>query len=119
MNERLAAEEHLRVIRSLMERATVYRAISAPTALVGGFRWPLQRVASQYAETRAHRCGACGNPGAAAIHHCVDAVLAGDSRSCEHVLYLAGRPPRDSPSFLLGTALALSLRRPSLLVAGV
>jgi hypothetical protein len=30
------AEEHLRVIRTLMERATIYRAISAPTALVGG-----------------------------------------------------------------------------------
>jgi hypothetical protein len=36
MNERLKAEEHLRVIRSLMERATIYRAISAPTALVAG-----------------------------------------------------------------------------------
>jgi hypothetical protein len=35
MNERIHAEEHLRVIRSLMERATVYRAISAPTAIVG------------------------------------------------------------------------------------
>ncbi|CAN5806508.1 hypothetical protein BH20VER1_BH20VER1_09380 [soil metagenome] len=34
--EREEAEEHLRVIRSLMERATVYRAISAPTALVAG-----------------------------------------------------------------------------------
>src|SRR5215204_2410488 len=32
----IEAEEHLRVIRSLMERATIYRAISAPTALVGG-----------------------------------------------------------------------------------
>ncbi len=31
------AEEHLRVIRSLMERATVYRAISAPAAAIGGF----------------------------------------------------------------------------------
>ena len=30
------ANEQLRVIRSLMERATIYRAISAPTALVGG-----------------------------------------------------------------------------------
>ena len=30
------AEEHLRAIRQLMERATIYRAISAPTALVGG-----------------------------------------------------------------------------------
>ena len=30
------AEEHLRAIRLLMERATIYRAISAPTAFVGG-----------------------------------------------------------------------------------
>ena len=37
MNEEPSkAEEHLRVIRSLMERATIYRAISAPTALVAG-----------------------------------------------------------------------------------
>src|SRR5260370_35167527 len=35
-DERSKAEEHLRVIRSLMERATIYRAISAPTALVAG-----------------------------------------------------------------------------------
>ena len=36
MDPRPKAEEDLRVIRSLMERATVYRAISAPTALVAG-----------------------------------------------------------------------------------
>jgi hypothetical protein len=36
MNQLQRAEEHLRVIRTLMERATIYRAISAPTALVGG-----------------------------------------------------------------------------------
>jgi hypothetical protein len=36
MDERLSAEENLRVIRTLMERATIYRAISAPTALVAG-----------------------------------------------------------------------------------
>jgi small-conductance mechanosensitive channel len=36
MDERLSAEENLRVIRTLMERATMYRAISAPTALVAG-----------------------------------------------------------------------------------
>jgi hypothetical protein len=35
-DQRSKAEEHLRVIRSLMERATIYRAISAPTALVAG-----------------------------------------------------------------------------------
>jgi hypothetical protein len=34
-DDRSRAEEDLRIIRSLMERATVYRAISAPTALLG------------------------------------------------------------------------------------
>ena len=36
MTDRTEAEEHLRVIRSLMEKATIYRAISAPGALIGG-----------------------------------------------------------------------------------
>ncbi len=36
MSIRNEAEENLRVIRSLMEKATVYRAISAPGALVAG-----------------------------------------------------------------------------------
>jgi hypothetical protein len=36
-HERTKAEEDLRIIRSLMERATVYRAISAPSAVVAGF----------------------------------------------------------------------------------
>jgi len=36
MPTRSEAEEHLRIIRSLMEKATIYRAISAPSALVGG-----------------------------------------------------------------------------------
>ena len=36
MQTRSDAEEHLRIIRSLMEKATIYRAISAPVALIGG-----------------------------------------------------------------------------------
>lgn len=36
MSLQTEAEENLRVIRSLMEKATIYRAISAPSALVGG-----------------------------------------------------------------------------------
>jgi hypothetical protein len=36
MTESDSASRQLRVIRSLMERATIYRSISAPTALVGG-----------------------------------------------------------------------------------
>ena len=36
MSLQTEAEENLRVIRSLMEKATIYRAISAPGALIGG-----------------------------------------------------------------------------------
>jgi hypothetical protein len=36
MNERANAEENLRVIRQLMERVTIYRAVAAPSALVAG-----------------------------------------------------------------------------------
>jgi hypothetical protein len=36
MIARSEAEDHLRVIRSLMEKATIYRALSAPAALIGG-----------------------------------------------------------------------------------
>lgn len=36
MNPQADALEHLRVIRSLMEKAHIYRAISAPAALAGG-----------------------------------------------------------------------------------
>ncbi|HCN27620.1 MAG TPA: hypothetical protein DIT64_02310 [Verrucomicrobiales bacterium] len=36
MNPQTDALEHLRVIRSLMEKAHIYRAISAPAALAGG-----------------------------------------------------------------------------------
>lgn len=36
MNEKERAEENLAVIRSMMERATIYRMISGPTALFAG-----------------------------------------------------------------------------------
>lgn len=36
MSHQAEAEENLRVIRSLMEKATIYRAISAPGAMVAG-----------------------------------------------------------------------------------
>jgi MFS family permease len=50
MADHAAAEEHLRVIRTLMERATVYRAISAPTALIGGCVALLLAVSIQWRE---------------------------------------------------------------------
>ena len=48
MDERSSAAEDLRVIRSLMERATVYRAISAPSALVAGLLSTLAAGAVYY-----------------------------------------------------------------------
>ncbi|HEY5752083.1 MAG TPA: hypothetical protein VIT21_02950 [Chthoniobacterales bacterium] len=36
MQPQSEAEEHLRIIRSLMEKATIYRAVSAPGALAAG-----------------------------------------------------------------------------------
>lgn len=49
------AEEDLRVIRTLMERATIYRAISAPTALFGGC---LALVLAGFIQLREHRWAA-------------------------------------------------------------
>lgn len=43
------AEEHLRIIRSLMEKATIYRAISAPTALIAGLIATLTAMALNFA----------------------------------------------------------------------
>ena len=51
MTER-GAEEHLHAIRQLMERATIYRAISAPTALVGGLLSIATAVAMLFWQSR-------------------------------------------------------------------
>src|SRR5882724_10320382 len=45
------AIEHLRVIRTLMERAHIYRAVSAPAALIGGL---LSMAVSAYGFQRNH-----------------------------------------------------------------
>ncbi|MCB1243905.1 MAG: hypothetical protein AB7I98_10570 [Verrucomicrobiales bacterium] len=43
-----AASENLRIIRQLMERATVYRAVSGPTAFVAGLAAILAAVSGTY-----------------------------------------------------------------------
>lgn len=57
MSEHSKAEEDLRVIRTLMERATTYRAISAPTALVGGILSILSSFLIQMASEPANPLG--------------------------------------------------------------
>ena len=111
MNERAAAEDHLRVIRSLMERATVYRAISAPTALVGG----LSAVAvSGWLIWRAGQNGISVQVFAGAW---VCALLLTVTANALFIWQEARRDHR--PFFSPGLRLALRSLIPSLFVAGV
>jgi hypothetical protein len=56
MSQTQAALDHLRVIRSLMEKAHIYRAVSAPAALLGGVLalvasvWPVVHAAKTHGE---------------------------------------------------------------------
>ncbi len=56
MSQTQAAIEHLRVIRSLMEKAHIYRAVSAPAALLGGVLalgatlWPVVHAAQTHGD---------------------------------------------------------------------
>jgi len=118
VNERAAAEEHLRVIRSLMERATVYRAISAPTAVVGG---ALSLAASvvllmQSAQTPASSIWSLANPGAA--RHFIllwSAVLI--LTLAAHTVFIWRKANREGSAFFTsGLKLAISSVAPVLLV---
>ena len=83
------AEEHLRAIRLLMERATIYRAISAPTALVGGL---LSLVLSAAMLVWQNGDGS-RNVDARAFYQAWLLVLLLDPRG-QHFLYLARCAPR-------------------------
>ena len=55
MSDADSASRHLRIIRSLMERATIYRSISAPTALVGGLLSLAGFATAYYAKHHRHQ----------------------------------------------------------------
>lgn len=57
MEDSSQVSEHLRVIRSLMERANIYRAISAPTALVAGALALVSAPVLPMVARRLERCG--------------------------------------------------------------
>lgn len=63
MTEREQAADHLKVIRTLMERATVYRTISWPTALFGGALAIILSVLLFLREQAAIREGVVGEKG--------------------------------------------------------
>ena len=115
MNARAAAEEHLRVIRSLMERATIYRAISAPTALVGGIA---ALLASGYLLWRANSGGL--TTAAWSREFIVSWLAALAVTLAANTLFLwRGAAQGQRPFFSPGLRLAVRAIAPSILVAAV
>ncbi len=116
MDEHARAAEHLRVIRSLMERVTVYRAISAPTALIGGVT---ALVASVWMLRRAGVLGASERQGAFTTRDfIVPWVIALLITMSANTYFVWREAQRDGRPFLsAGLRLALRSILPSILVA--
>lgn len=106
-----SASEHLRTIRNLMERATVYRAISGPAALVGGTLTMIVGVVLLSMETTWKP----GNLQFAGIWFAVLAVVTAVN------FYLLARGARDrgEPFVSAGMKHALLAISPALLAGGV
>jgi hypothetical protein len=112
MPNALEAEEHLRVIRSLMERATHYRALSAQGALVGGL---LSIGAGVWMYTRA-----AGRPGEECVY-CTLAVwmiVLALTTIANFTFLLRDERHRGEPFFSPRLRWALRALAPSFLLAG-
>jgi len=105
--------EQLRVIRSLMERATIYRAISAPTALIGGILSFGGFFTAYYAK---HHRQAQLDANEFVIVWLVILVLTGFS----NLLFLwRGSAQRGEPFFSAGMKCALFSLAPAFITAGL
>jgi hypothetical protein len=106
------ASRQLRVIRALMERATVYRSISAPMALVGGLLSLGGFGVAWYADRSGH---ALRDNGFLALWVSILAVTA-----ATNVIFLArGAARRGEPFFSAGMKCALRSLGPAFLLAAV
>jgi hypothetical protein len=110
------AEEHLRVIRSLMERATVYRAISAPGALIGG----LLGIAASFAFTNWFRETDALDADIARSFHfvCLWLAVLGVTGTVNFIFLWRDARRRSAPFFSPGMRLAALAVLPSYVVAG-
>jgi hypothetical protein len=115
MPTRSDAEEHLRIIRSLMEKATIYRAISAEAAAVGG----VLAIAASFAFgnwlTASPGELAPKGPGSFFVLWLAVLVLAG---VCNAVLLYRGAKRRGEVFASTGMRMAVAALLPSFLVAG-
>ena len=113
MTESDYASQQLRVIRSLMERATIYRSISAPTALVGGLLSFGGFATAYYAKH--HRPEQLSQGEFVTVWLVILALTA-----FANVIFLArGSAQRGEPFFSSGMKCALTSLAPAFLTAGV
>jgi hypothetical protein len=115
MSQTQAAIEHLRVIRSLMEKAHIYRAVSAPAALLGGVLalgatiWPVVHAAETHGDA------AFSNATFLIIWHGILAAC-----TVLNVVLLAREAKRRDQAFVSeGMKMALRAVSPPLIVGGV
>jgi hypothetical protein len=112
MSNHDTALEHLRIIRSLMERAQTYRAISAPAALFGGV---LGTIAAAF--------GIGADTGLDAWSPtkllCVWLALLAASTLLNLFLLSRGAAKREQPMFSEGMVTAMRAIAPPMLVGGV
>jgi hypothetical protein len=113
MSEFDQAQEHLRVIRSLMERSTIYRSISAPTALVGGLLSLGGFATAYYAKHHLHHAL---SPAQFLVVWLVILALTGLSNL---VFLWRGAAQRGEPFFSGGMKCALTSLAPSFITAAV
>lgn len=113
MTESDYASQQLRAIRSLMERATIYRSLSAPTALIGGLLSFGGFATAYYAKHhRQHPL----TPSEFLIVWLVILALTGFA----NVIFLArGAAQRSEPFFSPGMKCALMSVAPAFISAGV
>jgi len=110
-----AALEQLRVIRSLMEKAHIYRAVSAPAALLGGVLALAVSVGPVVHATKTHGEAAFSNSTFLVLWHAILAAC-----TLLNVSLLAREAKRrDQPLVSEGMKTALRAVSPPLIVGGV
>ena len=107
------AQEQLRVIRSLMERATIYRSISAPTALIGGLLSLAGFATAYYARHRLHQ------PLTSPQFLIVWLVILALTALSNLIFLWRGAVRRREPFFSAGMKCALTSLAPAFVTAGV
>jgi hypothetical protein len=113
MTEPTEAEENLRIIRQLMERATVYRAVAAPSALVAGILSLLTAASVYYNNEVRSLLGRTVGPREFAVLWVVVLILA----AMANIFFLWREADRDGrPFFSSGMRLALQAIAPTLLI---